>query len=152
VVPNKHYVRQRFPRGRCLTQQEKARAMKNTRNESGAAAVEFALVVPLLLLLLLGIIEFGRVFNAQMQVTAAAREAVRVMAIQKQTDISVATAIAGAPGLTPAMTASQVDVKPGSCTTSIDAVVTVTYSLDLVAGLFGDAVQLSGRAVMRCGG
>lgn len=126
--------------------------MKNNKNESGAAAVEFALVVPVLLLLLLGIIEFGRVFNAQMQVTAAAREAVRVMAIQKQADLSVATAIAGAPGLIPAIATNQVTIGSGSCTTNTDATVTVTYSVDLVAGLFGDAVPLSARAVMRCGG
>jgi Flp pilus assembly protein TadG len=126
--------------------------MKQLRNESGAAAVEFALVVPLLLLLLLGIIEFGRVFNAQMQVTAAAREAARVMAIQKQADLSIATAIADTPGLTPALTSGQVVVAPGSCTTSTDATVTVTYSLRLVAGLFGSSVPLTGRAVMRCGG
>ncbi|MET3933128.1 TadE/TadG family type IV pilus assembly protein [Arthrobacter sp. OAP107] len=126
--------------------------MKQWRNESGAAAVEFALVVPLLLLLLLGIIEFGRVFNAQMQVTAAAREAARVMAIQKQADLSIATAVADAPGLTPALTPGQVAVAPGSCTTSTDATVTVTYSLRLVAGLFGSSIPLTGRAVMRCGG
>lgn len=126
--------------------------MKKLRNESGAAAVEFALVVPLLLLLLLGIVEFGRVFNAQMQVTAAAREGVRVMAIQKQVDASIATAVAGAPGLSPALASGQVSIMPGSCTTNIDATVTVTYSLDLVAGLFGKSIPLTGRAVMRCGG
>ncbi|MCU1530492.1 MAG: TadE family protein [Arthrobacter sp.] len=126
--------------------------MKQPRNETGAAAVEFALIVPLLLLLLLGIVEFGRVFNAQMQVTAAAREAVRVMAIQKQADLSITTAIVGAPGLNPALTADQVSVASGSCTTSTDATVTVTYSLKLVAGLFGQSIPLTGRAVMRCGG
>lgn len=126
--------------------------MKRSRNETGAAAVEFALVVPVLLLLLLGIIEFGRVFNAQMQVTAAAREAVRMMAIQKESGPSIATAIAGAPGLSPPLTAGQVSVAPGSCTTSTDATVTVTYSLTLVAGLFGQSIPLTGRAVMRCGG
>jgi Flp pilus assembly protein TadG len=49
--------------------------------DSGAAAVEMALLLPLLLLLLCGIIDFGRGFNAQMQVTQAAREAVRVKAL-----------------------------------------------------------------------
>ena len=53
----------------------------NRHLDRGAAAVEMALVLPLLLLVLFGIIDFGRGFNAQMQVTQAAREAVRVKAL-----------------------------------------------------------------------
>ena len=49
--------------------------------DGGAAAVEMELVLPLLLLVLCGIIDFGRGFNAQMQLTQAAREAVRVKAL-----------------------------------------------------------------------
>ena len=36
--------------------------------------MEFALIVPLLLLLLFGVIEFGRVFHAQLVITNAARK------------------------------------------------------------------------------
>ena len=51
--------------------------------DRGAAAVEMALVLLMLMLMLVlfGIIDFGRGFNAQMQVTQAAREAVRVKAL-----------------------------------------------------------------------
>ena len=52
------------------------------KNERGAAAVEFALVFPLLILVLFGIIEFGAMFNAQLLVTSAARESARVMAVE----------------------------------------------------------------------
>ncbi|MHA7141366.1 TadE/TadG family type IV pilus assembly protein [Arthrobacter sp. Sr33] len=124
--------------------------MKRLRSESGAAAVEFALVVPMLLVILLGIVEFGRVFNAQIQVTSAAREAVRVMAIQKDADVAVSTAISSAPGLNPILDPAQVFVTP--CTTSSDTTVTITYTIDLLAGLFADAIPLTGRGVMRCGG
>ena len=47
------------------------------RSESGQAAVEFALIMPLLLLLLVGIIEFGRGWNDHQVITDAAREAAR---------------------------------------------------------------------------
>ncbi|MBM4608636.1 pilus assembly protein [Rhodococcus hoagii] len=66
--------------------------MRRFRSESGAAAVEFALVVPILLLLVLGIIEFGRAYNIQNSLSAAAREGVRVMAISKSPTAAKAAA------------------------------------------------------------
>ncbi|MHA7272253.1 TadE/TadG family type IV pilus assembly protein [Arthrobacter sp. TMT4-20] len=119
--------------------------------ERGAVAVEFALILPILLLLILGTIEFGRVLNAQLQVTSAAREAVRVMAIEKKEDVAVSTAISSAPGLNPPLSPLQVKVDP-TCTDSTETRVTITYSVDLLAGLFVDAIPLTGRSVMRCGG
>src|ERR687892_2642184 len=49
--------------------------------EDGAAAVEMALVLPLLLLLVFGIIEFGFIFNRWITVTHSAREGVRQLAL-----------------------------------------------------------------------
>ncbi|MCU1518658.1 MAG: TadE family protein [Pseudarthrobacter sp.] len=126
--------------------------MERSTSERGAAAVEFALVVPLLLLLLLGVVEFGRVFNAQLQLSAAARESVRVMAIQKQPSTAIGAAIAAAPSLRPTLTAANVQVSPASCAATTDVTVTITYSMDLLSGLFANAIPLTGRAVMRCGG
>ena len=46
-------------------------------DEKGAALVEFALVLPLLLLLIGGIIQFGFIFNGQITLTSAVREGAR---------------------------------------------------------------------------
>jgi Flp pilus assembly protein TadG len=51
------------------------------RREEGAAAVEFALLLPLLVLLLFGIIEFGFAFSTRIQATNAAREAARLAVV-----------------------------------------------------------------------
>ena len=51
------------------------------RNERGQALVEFALVLPILLILVLGIIEFGRAWNLHQTITHAAREGARTAAM-----------------------------------------------------------------------
>ena len=51
------------------------------RQDRGAAAVELAIVLPVLLLVLFGLIDFGRAFNANMALTQAAREGARVAAL-----------------------------------------------------------------------
>ena len=52
--------------------------LKNHQSQKGAAAVEFAIVLPFLALLLFGIIEFSLLLYNQQVITNAAREGVRV--------------------------------------------------------------------------
>jgi Flp pilus assembly pilin Flp len=51
------------------------------RDEEGAAAVEFAFLLPLLVLLLFGFIQFGLALNTRIQATNAAREAARAAVV-----------------------------------------------------------------------
>ena len=50
-------------------------------SDRGAAAVEFALVCVLLLMLVVGMVEIGRLYSAQLAVTHAAREGARSAAV-----------------------------------------------------------------------
>jgi len=52
-----------------------------SKNERGQALVEVALVIPVLLLLAFGVVAVGRVTDAQMGVSAVAREAARAAAL-----------------------------------------------------------------------
>lgn len=129
--------------------------MGRRNRERGAAAVEFALVVPLLILLVVGIAEFGRAYNAQTTLSGAAREGVRVMAL-KNDRAAARTAVRDA--ATPlVVTNSQIIVTPDSCAANgsapdSTATVRITYPLTFVGGMFGASVTLTGKAVMRCNG
>lgn len=70
------------------------------RDERGGAMVEFALVVPLLLVLMMGIIDFGRAWNVKQALTDAAREGARRAVVR---DGAVKTGTAEAPGTVPAI-------------------------------------------------
>ena len=63
--------------------------MVSSREQDGAAAVEFALLLPLPVLLLFGFIQFGLAFNTRIQATNAAREAARqaVIGIDDWSDV-----------------------------------------------------------------
>jgi hypothetical protein len=53
------------------------------RNEAGAALVEFVLVLPLLLVLLLGMLDLGKAFNYWIDETHLAHEGARFAAVNK---------------------------------------------------------------------
>ncbi len=57
------------------------RALTTAGREDGAIAVEFALLAPLLLIIVFGIIQFGYAFYIQISMTNSVREAARALAV-----------------------------------------------------------------------
>ncbi len=127
--------------------------MLDRRAERGAAAVEFAIILPVLIVLLVGIIEFGRAFQVQATLAAAAREGVRVMALEDDHAAARTAARSAGGGLNPALTDANIAVAPASCAGSTGpATVTITYRQSFLTGLFGSGIDLSAEGVMRCNG
>ena len=126
------------------------------RGERGATVVEFALIVPLLLVLVLGIAEFGRAFQVSGTLSSAAREGVRVMALQNDPAAARAAVRNAAPALDPALTNAQITITPASCpvngTGTTTVRVTIAYPLPFMTGFFGSGMDLTGTGVMRCNG
>jgi hypothetical protein len=118
--------------------------------ERAAAAVEFALVITLLMTIVGGIIDFGLMFNAQISLTHAAREGVRAEAIGTGDPEAVATAAFSAP----AVTAFDANVT-ASCPNGTGARLTTeaTYQPFFLGFLpLDEFMDLESEAVMRCGG
>ena len=58
----------------------------HTSNQSGQALPEFALVLPLLLLLLFGMLDFGKAFNYWIDTTQITAEGARYAAVNRKPD------------------------------------------------------------------
>lgn len=120
-----------------------------------------AILLPLLLLILIGIIEFGRIFNVQISLNQAAREGARYAAIHYDDaaiDVS-STALAAAPSLDnlTVLVADDAD----ACSDGDNVEVTASTTLTSATGLFDVELlgmpvifplELTGIGVMRCGG
>src|SRR4051794_41334371 len=89
--------------------------LRRLRDERGASAVEFALIVPLLVLLVVGIVEFGHPFQVQGQLSAAAREGVRAMALQNDPAAAPAAVRNATSPFDPAVTDAQIVITPSVC-------------------------------------
>lgn len=63
----------------------------NFNNQEGAAAVEFAIVLPLLMLLIFGVIEFGLLLYNQQVITNAVREGCRTGVVMREAPRTVST-------------------------------------------------------------
>lgn len=106
-------------------------------------------MLPLLLALIFGIIDFGRAYDAKQALTHATREAVREYAVsQDQSDGEAA--FWQAVGSLDANNVS-VAVPSDGCTAGEPVTVTATYQFDFLALPFA-SVTLDSEGVMRCGG
>src|SRR5947209_17029419 len=70
-----------------------SRSCTAPKKRRGAAAVEFAIIAPLLVALVLGLIEFGRVLMVEQILTNAAREGCRTAVLEGSTSSDVNTTV-----------------------------------------------------------
>ncbi|MCY4727538.1 pilus assembly protein [Nocardioides sp. STR2] len=140
----------------------------NDRTERGASAVEFALVAPLLILVLFGIATFGFLFAQDLALSNAARQAARFAAVAGHTcDDVKAEAIAAAPLVDDLgaddITVSMDDGISAGCGSSTaepcresedgaSVAVDITYEADVILPVpgLGSTRTLSSKGVFRC--
>jgi Flp pilus assembly protein TadG len=131
------------------------------QSERGAELIEFAIVAPMLILLIAGIFDFGMMFRTFEAVTNAAREGARVGVLPGYADADVQTrvdeyiAAAGLGGsYTTTVTADSITTGAGTFATR-SVLVDYTYQfvvLGPIAGMFGGnfgSIALRARSEMR---
>jgi Flp pilus assembly protein TadG len=136
------------------------------RTERGANLAEFAIIAPLLLLLLAGIADFGRAFQTYIVLTNAAREGARMgarlscysnsstqRAEYRDAIIQATTSAAAGNGI--AVTAGDITILPdpagGTCPNEGQAVkVTVQHSVETILGgvIGAGAIDVVSQAAM----
>lgn len=132
---------------RRADQRRRRRALARSRGDRGAAAVEFALVAPLLLLIVFAIISYGVMFSFRQGLSQAAAEGARAAALAPATPTATSfgaaakarTAVAAALGngysCSEAGNLVRGGTTVGSCTVTSPSSCTAdscTYSVSLV--------------------
>jgi Flp pilus assembly pilin Flp len=118
--------------------------MRRARDEHGQTAVEFALVAPILIVLLLGIIQIGIAFHDYVTITDAARAGARQAIVARfgpgNFDAAKQAVRNSAPGLDQVKLVPQV-TDPSGMTAGSLVTVTVTYPYAIDIPLLGITVM-----------
>jgi Flp pilus assembly protein TadG len=129
--------------------------------DRGSVAVEFALVVPILLLIVFGLIDFGRALNAQISLTGAAQAGAKLAALDESAAQVQAEVTAAAPSLSGVTATVNSSCPPGAGPTQ-NARVDVSYTFTFITPIgavvhylggagFGGPIVLTAQGVVPCG-
>lgn len=133
------------------------RRWKRMREEDGQGIVEFAIAIPLVLFVLLGILEFGWLFNAKITLTSAAREGARVAVVstidqRNRAYIASTEAVSGVSGITIPNdnTHFKYSTNDEIINNTNNAIVEIKGLVQPLVGLFFNGpVEIQAKAVMR---
>ena len=119
-----------------------------SKREQGQALVEFAMVLPILVLLVVGMMQFGLLFHEYLLVNHAAREGARVATLGGS-DAEIVAAVN-----TAAASASNTTIVPSARVRGAQVTITVTKQVALITPLFNalfpqNPVPVSGTSIMR---
>ena len=101
---------------------------KRRRQERGQSMVEFALALPLFLVIVFAVIDFGLGLRAWISITNAAREGARIGAVRGTCDVIEDQVVLTSGGLV--TSADQIDIDPSTCDGAAGSQVTVTVSYE----------------------
>jgi Flp pilus assembly protein TadG len=121
-----------------------------SRSERGTAAVEFALVLPLVLVVALALVQTGLLVRDRLLVEAAARAGARAAAVQEDAGAIRSAALAAAPSLDEGavdLAVTRDGARGDPVTVSLRYL--ATTRVPFVAWLFGDSVGMTTTTAAR---
>lgn len=112
--------------------------------------VEFAVILPVFIALVAGILGLGMAIHTQLEISTAAQEGARAAYLNRSLS-QVESAVLNAVDLNPALTAG--DVAEATCTTStsgteVEVIVSRPTSFNWVLG--STSITLTGRGAVQC--
>ena len=127
------------------------------QREKGSAGVEFALLLPIIMLLIVGMLEFGVALYDLQIIKNASREGARAGIINdpKPTEADIVAVVEGYltnATFDPAQAAITVDGEGGMFPNPLTVTVSFPYQFNVLSGLTGGLigpVNLQGRVIMR---
>jgi Flp pilus assembly protein TadG len=127
--------------------------MNKIKNRKGQAMVEFVLILPVFLLLLLGMVDLSRVISANFVLENAARSAARV-GVVSNSDTDIITAIEnGTESLNESTITYTITPTEGSRGSGDELTVEINYTVDIltpiVSNVIGDSIPINGKTIMR---
>jgi len=127
--------------------------LKSLKNQKGQALVEFAIILPILLILVMGIFQFGMMLNTYLTIENASREGARAAIVGSSNAEIQNLIIAISPVLDPLRLT--VDITPNEANRESGGTLTVkvTYNYKLtvpiINSIFNNVVVLDGQTSMR---
>jgi len=118
-------------------------------DDQGAAAVELALLLPILLMLVAGIVYFGLVYNAKIELSGAVRDGARKLALGG----TVTDAETAVQNSAPNLGSVSFPTVPTVCVSGVtsNASITASYPVSYTIPFFGSGTwTLKATGVMRC--
>ena len=124
-------------------------------NKKGQALVELALILPILLLLVFGVVEYGRIFAAYLTVTNGSREGARIATVGG-TDTDIITSVkfrTSAMNLDGTKVIVKITPNSANRTRGNSVTVEVTYPVTMYDPFFttivGASYTVKGKTIMR---
>lgn len=119
------------------------------KSEKGQSLVEFALILPVLVVLLLGVVDFGRVFHTYLTIDHAGREAARAASIGKSGLEAEQVAVASASSIN--LTLDHVVVNKGESGSDAEVIISYPFSFmtPFISDFFSGNYEINNTTVMR---
>jgi len=122
-------------------------------NQKGQSIVEFAIILPILLLVVMGIFQFGLMFNAYLTVENVTREGARTGALGGSNTEIKSVIVSAAFNLDSDRLTVNITPNESGRNSGDTLTVKVTYSYELtvpiISDLFGDEIELAAQTSMR---